>query len=158
MTLEAAAGDAEALGSAVVSAEAAGCPQTELEVAKAELKALRRRDCLAVVLRGATGSTASFINGNYSPTKEKANGQTVFMKVGDRTKCLYRGTDRGWWATDIEGKDANDISGFATTLVAGLAHPTLAKGWMVGDDTAWAQQPVEASVMVSSCFNSLVPF
>ena len=37
VALVAAAGDAEALGSAVATAEAAGCPQAELEAAKAEL-------------------------------------------------------------------------------------------------------------------------
>ena len=103
----AAAGDAEALGSALASAEAAGCPQAELEAAKAELKALRRRDCLAVVLRGATGPKASFINGTYSPTNEKANGAPVYVKVEDPAWCLYRATNGCWFATSVAKKDAN---------------------------------------------------
>ena len=86
--LEAAKGDAEALGSVLTSVEAAGCPQAELEAAKAELKALRRRDCLAVVLRGATGPNASDTNGTYSPTNEEANGAPVYVKVGNPAWCL----------------------------------------------------------------------
>jgi hypothetical protein len=150
LALVAAAGDAEALGSALASAEAAGCPQAELEAAKAELKALRRRDCLAVVLRGATGPNASFINGTYSPTNEKANGAPVYVMVEDPRNCLYRATDGWWYAATVKDKDANECFGCASTVEAGLAHPTLAKEWEVADGKALTQQPVEASVMVSS--------
>ena len=133
----------------MASAEAAGCPQAELEVAKAELKALRRRDCLSLVLRGATGPNAS-INGTYSPTNEKTNGVPVYVKVGDPARCLYRATDGRWRAASVADKDANECGGSAHTVELGLAHPTLAKEWMVWDNKAWVQQPVEASVMVSS--------
>ena len=134
----------------MASAEAAGCPQAELEAAKAELKALRRRDCLAVVLRGATGPNASYINGTYSPTNEKANGAPVYVKVGDPARCLYKVTNGRWFATTVSDKDANKCTGWACTVEVGLAHPTLAKQWVVWDGETWAQQPVEASVMVSA--------
>ncbi len=147
----AAAGDAEALGTALSSAEVAGCPQAELEAAKAELKALRRRDCLAVVLRGATGPNASDINGTYSPTNEMANGVPVYVKVGGPSRCLFRATDGSWYAATVAEKDTNECAGCAYTVEECLAHPTLAKEWMVNDGgEEWARQPVEASVMVSS--------
>ena len=134
----------------MASAEAAGCPQAELEAAKEELKALRRRDCLAVVLRGATGPKAGAINGTYSPTNEKANGVPVYVMVGNPARCLYRATDGKWYTTTVADKDANKCAGWAHTVEVGLAHPTLAKEWKVSDGKAWAKQPVEASVMVSS--------
>ncbi len=126
----------------MASAEAAGCPQAELEVAKAELKALRRRDCLAVVLRGATGPNASAINGTYSPRNEKANGAPMYVKLVDPTWCLYRDTYGKWYAATVADKDANKIVGCAYTVEEGLVHPTLAKQWKVWDGEAWVQQQV----------------
>ena len=150
MAALAAAGNAEALGTTLASAETVGCPQAELEAAKAELKALRLRDCLAVVLRGATGPNASDINGTYSPTNE-ANGAPVYVKVEDPARCLYKATNGSWYAATVAGKDANKCAGAAKTVEVGLAHPTLAKEWKLWDGKAWVQQPMEASVMVSSC-------
>ncbi len=151
MALVAAAGDTEALGSVLALAEAAGYPQAELEVAKAELKALRRRDCLAVVLRGATGIYASDINGTYMPTNHKTNGWPVFVKAEDGYKCLYRAMNGKWFAGCMAEKDEKSCGGWAYTEI-GLAHPTLATEWMViCEHDEWKRQPVGSSLTVSSC-------
>lgn len=102
------------------------------------------------MLHGATGSNSSIVNGIYMPTNETANGQTVYQKSEDPMKCLYRATNGGWYVTHVADKDANKRSGWAHSKEENLAHPTLAKGWIVWDGKAWVQQSVEATFMVSS--------
>ncbi len=121
----AAAGDAEALGSALASADAAGCPQADPEAAKAVYTALQR-----VVLCGALGPLDSYINGSYIRTNEKVNGKPVFVMEGDPMKCLFMGRDRKWYAALVTSKDANELRGWAHTE-ADLAHPSLATEWVV---------------------------
>ncbi len=147
--MAAAAGDTEALRNALASAEAAAFPQAELEAAKAELKALRRRDSLAVVLHGATGPFDSDINGTYAPTNEEKNGKRVYVKIEDPAHCLFRATNSMWLAATVANKDANEWVGYAHTVEVGLAHPMLSKQWKVNVGNGWAQQQMEASVMVS---------
>jgi hypothetical protein len=149
LNLAVSAGHAEALANALASAEAAGCPQAELEMARAKLKELWRRDCMAVVLRGATGSKARFVNGTYSPTNEKVNGKPVFLKARDPKRCLYMAKDDTWHAATVVSKDASDCVWLACTREEGLAHPTLAKEWEVTDGPdSWNIQPVKTSMMV----------
>ncbi len=146
-TSVAATGDAEALASALASAEAAGCPQAELEAAKAELKALQRRDCLAVVLRGATGPYADLVNGTYAPTDEKVNGKTVYIMTGNTDRCLFMATSGVYFAASMTEKKENRLKGFAFTAEVGLAHPMLAKKWMVDGGEAWLEQPLSMSLV-----------
>lgn len=141
------AGITDVLGSTIALAEAAGCPQSELESAKTNLAKLRRRDCLAVVLRGATGPTAKKVNGTYLPTGEIDNGKPVYVMAGDSSRCLVFSNDKCWRIKNTVKKDEKGYDGNAYTE-PGLAHPTQAKTWKVSDVVGWAQQPLEASVMV----------
>ena len=124
LLLRAAAGDAEALGTALALAEAAGCPQAELEAAKAELAALRR-----VVVRGAPGPLERYVSGAYSVTNETVNGKPVFVMEGQPTRCLFMAKDRRWYAALVTRKDANEPGGWAHTD-PGFSHPAHAKEWI----------------------------
>lgn len=148
LALVAAVGDDEVLRSATTSTECAGCPQVEPHVAKEELKTLRRHDSLPVMICAATGSEARIINGTYFPTSESVNGQTVFVKESDAKECLYFDLRNSWAIATVADKNKNNCVASAISE-KGLAHPSLAKKWMVLDGTAWVHQPVEVSVIVS---------
>jgi len=80
---------------------------------------------LPVMLRGATGPLASYVNGTYFPTNEKVNGKPVFGKIGGADRCLYYAKDGTWCVSAILRKCADRVVGWAHTDV-GLAHPSLA--------------------------------
>jgi hypothetical protein len=62
------------------------------------------------ILSGASGPSARFINGVFSPTGEEYNGKPLFRKVVDPDKWL-RCTKTGFWVvTDTASKEANDGS------------------------------------------------
>lgn len=148
--LIAAEGNIVDLENVVALAEAAGFPQGDLKIAKFELKALRLRDSLAIVLSGATGSYARFINGCYAPTSEKVNGKSVFRMVADEKTCLFFSSNGVWLAAAMDENINNKCHGWAFTE-EGLAHPMLAKNWTIFiGKKEWELQPkVATSVLVT---------
>lgn len=128
---------------------------TVLEVAKSELRTLRMRDYLAVVLRGARGPKSSLVNGVYIPTIENVNGRPAYAKAGNAGntgQCLYFTKGGKWMVANNEDRDSifHDLvhfSGLACTVDSGLSHPSLASKWNVDDKRLSAQQ-LEVSIMV----------
>lgn len=125
-----------------------------LHSAANELEGYRWLDCLPVVLQKANGPNASKFNGTYFYSSEPIfeNGKPVFTKIADETSgmCTLKVNEHGSWFVATVTSTGRTIYAYTEE---GLAHPTLAKKWMVVEDDAASpqQQPIEASVMVTTC-------
>ena len=68
---------------------------------------------------------------------------------GNPNKWLLYANNEKWMGTDAESKGANNNLGVCHSVVAGLAHPTMAKEWTVLIACSeWQPQPVSASLLV----------
>ncbi len=91
-----------------------------------------------VFISGATGSSASVVNGYYEPTEAKgADGRVVYKKRGDGGVCIEH--FEGEWGVK---KNSNKNSNFHYAYVSGgLAFEACAsRVWMVLE-TKWVEQP-----------------
>ena len=89
---------------------------------------------------GATGDTASNINGIYLPTGTPYNGHPLYKKQGRGSWLLFWPKEISsqklshWRVTDTSSKDKNDGKGWAYCLEENLDDPTQAKRWVEGTE------------------------
>ena len=98
------------------------------------------RDCMVegtMLIAGATGSSATNINGAYIPTGQVHNGRELLQKEGGQNKWLRYTTGNRWVVSGT--KDANNLNGWVHSE-AGVADPALASTWKVLDGGAWEEQ------------------
>jgi hypothetical protein len=113
-----------------------------LQAGAAELAAMR-----TVEIGGATGPRAADVNGVYERTDEVKNGKPVFAKKGaggsEWVLGLWEAPDRSWYVSPRATIDANKADGWACTIIAGIAHPAVARtAWQVhsGVDDSFSMQ------------------
>jgi hypothetical protein len=84
-----------------------------------------------VLISGATGSLASFVNGYYEPTEEKgADGRVMYVKRGDGSVCIEH-FEGDWEVKSISSKNLNLQFAYVS---GGLAlEACTSKEWMVYD-------------------------
>ena len=92
----------------------------------------------AMVIGGATGPTADFVNGVFDrvPGERKPGGAPVYRKRGDGGKWLFLApSDNTWYVGSTKSKDAREYHGWACTADAvadgTLPHEAPAGGWKV---------------------------
>ncbi len=94
-----------------------------------------------VFVSGATGSSASVLNGYYEPTEEKgADGRVMYAKRGDGSVCIEHFKEE-WGVKNNSNKNSNRCSAHVS---GGSAFDSCAsRVWKVYDysGTKWVEQP-----------------
>ena len=103
----------------------------------------------AVRLAGATGGSATYVNGVYEPTSEvSSGGVTVYRKLGDADRWLEYYAGAGRWdvkPTGSKGKDS--CTACCTVPVKCLPEECPEGQWRVYDDVS--RYVSQASVAVT---------
>merc|ERR1712166_1006475 len=102
----------------------------------------------SVLIKGATGPSASRINGVYKLTNlPRHNGRPLWQKEGDTDEWLRCIRNTKWMISTSEDIDADKSSGPFHCVETGLADPTAAKKWQTFNYTSkkWETQS-QASV------------
>ncbi len=100
----------------------------------------------AVLIGGATGVTATRINGVYDSVGVH-NGRSLFRQRGDPGQWLRWVPSSGCWTvSSTADKDSNNALGICRCEELGLDDPRQAKTWRVHDGTLWTAQPAMACV------------
>ena len=100
----------------------------------------------AITISGATGASASAINGDYAPAGRRPGRAPVYERRGkDVHAWLFLARNGRWTVGGAENKDARKNAGWAYTS-AGVAPGTLpheapAGGWLVNDEGKFVPQP-----------------
>jgi len=101
-----------------------------------------------VLIKGATGSNASCINGVYRLTNLPLyNGRPLWQKDGDTDNWLRCTRSTKWMTSTSEDIEADNSSGRFLSVEKGLADPTAGKRWQAYNYTSkkWETQS-QASV------------
>ena len=102
-----------------------------------------------VVISGATGNNAVFVNGRF----EQVEREQVYRKVGELGRWLFSAEDGRWYVGSTAGKDARKTNpaGFAHSVASagGMPPPAGAGRWKVGDGPPgrWVEQTLEVKVL-----------
>jgi len=91
----------------------------------------------SVLIKGATGSKASRINGVYKLTNlPRHNGRPLWQKEGDTDEWLRCIRSTKWMISTSETIAADKSSGPFLSVETGLADPTAAKQWQCFNQTS----------------------
>ena len=107
---------------------------------------------VACVIAGATGGSASLVNGTYHPAANVVyNDRALFWKEGDGDMWLMYVTKGGlncWMVGPTASKDAHNADGcWVRCVEAGLHDPTKAAAWKVHTiPEGWEDQPTVTCV------------
>eukprot|EP00729_Bicosta_minor_P002777 gene2777-biopygen25830 len=95
-----------------------------------------------VEIKGAAGSFGAAVNGMYEKVEEMQNGKPVYMKVDSSGMvCCWYAPNGKWFVSPTKNKDANENTGYAHSIAAGLAAPELATQLTVYLGDTWEVQP-----------------
>ena len=118
----------------------------------------------SVLIKGATGSNASRINGVYKLTNLPLyNGRPLWQKEGDTDEWLRCIRSTKWKISTSEDIEADNSSGRFLSVEKGLADPTAGKQWQAYDYTSkkWETQSQASVAAVSDqngypcyCYNN----
>ena len=101
-----------------------------------------------MLIRGASGPYAHFINGAFLLREGLFNGSPQFQNDDDQDKWLLVDKDGSWAVMSKSSKDANNGSCICRSVKKGLPIPHMAKEWMVYNDRFVRQPQVVASKLV----------
>ena len=85
-----------------------------------------------VIISGASGNNAAFVNGSFLCVDELYNGRALYQKVGDPNAWLRYLKDSTWAVSTTEDKVANNYSCKAYSVNMGMAFATGESLWNVG--------------------------
>ena len=84
-----------------------------------------------VIISGASGNNAAFVNGSFLCVDELYNGRALYQKVGDPNAWLLYRMDSTWGVTNTANKVANNNNCYAHSVNAGMAFATGESLWYV---------------------------
>ena len=93
-----------------------------------------------VIISGASGNNAAFVNGSFLCVDELYNGRALYQKVGDPNAWLLYLKSSAWAVSTTEDKGANNNSCYAYSVNMGMAFATGESLWVVWDDGKWVEQ------------------
>ena len=71
----------------------------------------------AIVISGASGVNAGYVNGCFDPTNELKNGKKVYSKAGSNGSIWLFWANDKWIVGRTDAKDAGKAAGWAHSLV-----------------------------------------
>ena len=93
-----------------------------------------------VIISGASGNNAAFVNGSFLCVDELYNGRALYQKVGDPNAWLRYLKDSTWAVSSTASKVANNNSYTAFSVNMGMAFATGESLWKVRVDGKWVEQ------------------
>ena len=93
-----------------------------------------------VIISGASGNNAAFVNGSFLCVDELYNGRALYQKVGDPNAWLRYLKDSTWAVSTTEDKVANNNSSEAYSVNMGMAFATGESLWNVLVDGKLVEQ------------------
>ena len=93
-----------------------------------------------VIISGAIGDNAAFVNGSFLCVDELYNGRALYQKVGDPNAWLRYLKDSNWAVSDTASKVANNNKGYAYSVNMGMAFATGESLWKVSVDGVGVEQ------------------
>ena len=93
-----------------------------------------------VIISGASGNNAAFVNGSFLCVDELYNGRALYQKVGDPNAWLLYLKSSTWAVSDTEDKVANDNNCKAYSVNMGMAFATGESLWKVFVDGKLVEQ------------------
>jgi hypothetical protein len=93
-----------------------------------------------VIISGASGNNAAFVNGSFLCVDELYNGRALYQKVGDPNAWLRYLKDSTWAVSDTASKVANNHFGYSRSVNKGMAFATGESLWNVWVDGKWVEQ------------------
>ena len=93
-----------------------------------------------VIISGAIGDNAAFVNGSFLCVDELYNGRALYRKDGDPNAWLRYCLDSRWAVSDTANKVANNNSCKAYSVNMGMAFATGESLWNVLVDCSLVEQ------------------
>ena len=93
-----------------------------------------------VIISGASGNNAAFVNGSFLCVDELYNGRALYQKVGDPNAWLLYLKSSTWAVSDTAAKVANNNVSYAKSVNMGMAFATGESLWNVWVDGKWVEQ------------------
>ncbi len=93
-----------------------------------------------VIISGASGNNAAFVNGSFLCVDELYNGRALYQKVGDPNAWLRYLNISAWAVSDTASKVANDNFLHAFSVNMGMAFATGESLWKVRVDGNFVEQ------------------
>ncbi len=84
-----------------------------------------------VIISGASGDSAEFVNGSFLCVDELYNGRALYQKVGDPNAWLRYLKVSTWAVSDTADKVANNNICYAHSVNGGMAFATGESLWNV---------------------------
>ncbi len=84
-----------------------------------------------VIISGASGDIAEFVNGSFLCVDELYNGRALYQKVGDPNAWLLYLKSSLWAVSDTENKVANNNKCYACSVNMCMAFATGESLWKV---------------------------
>ena len=93
-----------------------------------------------VIISGASGNNAAFVNGSFLCVDELYNGRALYRKDGDPNAWLRYCLDSTWGVSNTADKVANNNFCKAYSVNKGMAFATGESLWNVRVDGKWVEQ------------------
>jgi hypothetical protein len=93
-----------------------------------------------VIISGASGDNAAFVNGSFLCVDELYNGRALYRKDGDPNAWLRYCLDSTWVVSTTASKVANNNICEAHSVNMGMAFATGESLWKVWVDGKWVEQ------------------
>ena len=93
-----------------------------------------------VIISGARGNNAAFVNGSFLCVDELYNGRALYQKVGDPNAWLRYCLDSTWAVSTTEDKVANNANCKAYSVNMGMAFATGESLWKVSVNGVGVEQ------------------
>jgi hypothetical protein len=93
-----------------------------------------------VIISGASGNNAAFVNGSFLCVDELYNGRALYRKDGDPNAWLRYCLDSYWVVSTTADKVANNNSCKAHSVNPGMAFATGESLWKVSVDGEGVEQ------------------
>ena len=93
-----------------------------------------------VIISGASGNYAEFVNGSFLCVDELYNGRALYQKVGDPNVWLRYLKSSRWAVTTTADKVANNNGCKALSVNMGMAFATGESLWKVAVDGVGVEQ------------------
>jgi hypothetical protein len=93
-----------------------------------------------VIISGASGNNAAFVNGSFLCVDELYNGRALYRKEGDPNAWLCYCMSSKWAVSTTADKVANNDSCYAHSVNMDMAFATGESLWNVFADGKWVEQ------------------
>ncbi len=93
-----------------------------------------------VIISGASGDNAAFVNGSFLCVDELYNGRALYRKDGDPNAWLRYCLDSYWAVSDTANKVANNNICYAHSVNMGMAFATGESLWNMWVDGKLVEQ------------------